>query len=112
MNQFDQAEVVGIVKSIPAIYGNAVKTLAVKGADGVYQCCAEAFECLPKETDFFELSKFWDDHFDEQHPQNQPFEESYLHRVWTYSEITLSHTVQFELCTLSTSSYKITHTTL
>lgn len=54
VNQRNQAEVIATVQAIPAIFRDAVKTIAVREDDGIYDCCARAVaDC----NDWHELSE-------------------------------------------------------
>jgi hypothetical protein len=78
------------VQSIPAIFGDADRTIAIREGDGLYQCCHAATEGFITWEDFNEiLSNHIEHHID------HVFDESYLLRLWTLQECLLSHTIQF-----------------
>ena len=90
VNQRDQAEVIDTVQSIPAIFGDADRTIAIREGDGLYLCCHAATEGFITWEDFNEiLSNHIEHHID------HVFDESYLLRLWTLQECLLSHTIQF-----------------
>jgi hypothetical protein len=90
VNQRDQAEVIATVQSIPAIFGDAVRTIAIREGDGLYPCCHAATEGFTDWPDFnARMSKHIGSHSD------HVFDETYLLRLWTLQECQLSHTIQF-----------------
>jgi hypothetical protein len=90
VNQRDQTEVIATVQAIPAIFRDAVKTIAVREGDGLYNCCSavtdgfENYEGLSRK-----LLAHTEEHFEHLHV------ESYLQRLWTLQECLLSHTIEF-----------------
>jgi hypothetical protein len=44
VNQRDKAEVIAVVQQIPAIFRQALKTIAVRESDGLYDGCAKVVE--------------------------------------------------------------------
>jgi hypothetical protein len=50
-NQRDQAETITTVQAVPAIFRDAVKTIAVGEGDGFYNYCVSAFARLPNWED-------------------------------------------------------------
>jgi hypothetical protein len=90
VNQRDQAEVIDTVQSVPAIFRDATRTIAVREGDGLYLCCHAATEGFTDWQDFGQrLQKHSGDHY------HHAFEETYLSRLWTLQECQLSHTIQF-----------------
>ncbi|KAH7061737.1 hypothetical protein BKA63DRAFT_528087 [Paraphoma chrysanthemicola] len=90
VNQRDQAEVIDTVQSIPAIFRDATRTIAVREGDGFYPCCQAATEGFTDWEDFGQkLQKHSGDHYE------HAFDETYLSRLWTLQECQLSHTIQF-----------------
>lgn len=91
VNQRNQTEVIATVQAIPSIFRNAVKTIAVREGDGIYNCCVAAVRDFASLDD---LSKKIAGHI-----QHHNFEylciESYLQRLWTLQECLLSHTIEF-----------------
>ena len=94
VDQKDQAQVIAAVQTIPRIFSDAARTLAVREDDGIYECCAEALEGVQGLDDFYE--KMW--HHNTKH-YGDVIHESYLQRLWTLQECMLSHTIQFTVCT-------------
>lgn len=90
VNQRDQAEVIATVQAIPAIFREAVKTIAVREGDGFYKCCLDVVKDFPRWEDFvMKLALHSTEHF------GDVYRESYLQRLWTLQECFLSHTIQF-----------------
>ncbi|OBU01592.1 hypothetical protein VE01_00564 [Pseudogymnoascus verrucosus] len=95
VDQRSKAARIAVVQSIPDIYRNAVRTVAIKDGDGFRGCCANA------------ISSFADwnlrgkeellGHVRAKHP-HIGLTESYLFRLWPLEEILLSDNVQFEVC--------------
>jgi hypothetical protein len=52
VNQRDQAEVIATVQAIPAIFRDAVKTIAVRQGDGFYNCCLKAVKDFTEWEDY------------------------------------------------------------
>jgi hypothetical protein len=90
VNQRNQAEVIATVQAIPAIFRDALMTIAVRENDGLYACCARAVEGF---NDWNDLCEKLLDH-SECHWEHVN-EESYLQRLWTMQECLLSHTIHF-----------------
>lgn len=90
VNQRDQAEVIRTVQSIPDIFRDAAKTIAIREDDGLYDCCDAATRGFQDYIEFGErLNKHIMTHY------GHVYEESYLQRLWTLQECLLSHTIQF-----------------
>lgn len=90
VNQRDQGEVIATVQAIPAIFRDAVKTIAVREGDGFYNCCLEAVKDFPRWENFVKkLALHSTEHW------GDVYRESYLQRLWTLQECFLSHTIQF-----------------
>jgi hypothetical protein len=90
VNQKDQADVISTVQSIPAIFRDALKTIAVREADGFYACCAAAVQNFASYQELHNrLGQHINAHYD------HIYEEAYLQRLWTLQECLLSHTIQF-----------------
>jgi hypothetical protein len=77
VNQKDKAEVIAIVQSIPAIFRDADKTIAVCEYDGIYDCCATAIKTFSNAND---LLKVLYAHTEKVH-ESHLYEESYLQRL-------------------------------
>ncbi|EME45985.1 hypothetical protein DOTSEDRAFT_70110 [Dothistroma septosporum NZE10] len=91
VNQRDQAEVISTVQAIPDIFKDAEKTIAITEGDGFETCCAEALHGFRAWNDF---DRRLQPHFEGHHGiSSKP--DSYLRRLWTLQEVTLSHTIQF-----------------
>ena len=90
VNQRDQAEVIDTVQSIPAIFRDASRTIAIREGDGLYPCCVAATDGFADWQDFGQrLQEHSSAHY------SHAFEETYLSRLWTLQECQLSHTIQF-----------------
>lgn len=90
VNQRDHAEVIDTVQSIPAIFRDASRTIAIREGDGLYPCCRAATEGFTSWGDFGQqLAKHASSHYD------HAYNETYLLRLWTLQECQLSHTIQF-----------------
>jgi hypothetical protein len=95
VDQRSKAARIAVVQSIPDIYRNAVRTVAIRDGDGFRGCCADA------------ISSFADwnlrgkeellGHVRVKHPHTGLIE-AYLFRLWPLEEILLSNNVQFEVC--------------
>lgn len=78
VNQRDQAEVISVVNTIPRIFRNAVRTLAIRENDGIYPCCEGGLDNFADWQEFFDkLVELLSEHYDDIR------EESYLQRLWT-----------------------------
>jgi hypothetical protein len=66
------------VQAIPAIFRDAIKTIAICEDDGIYDCCAQAMTDF---KDWHDLSKKLLDHVSNH--WKEIYEESYLQRLWT-----------------------------
>lgn len=81
VNQRNKTEVIAIVQQIPAIFRQALKIIAVRESDGLYDCCAKVTEDCSTWRDFsLCLANHAEDH------DNHLFHESYLQRLWTLQE--------------------------
>jgi hypothetical protein len=90
VNQRNKAEVIATVQVMPAIFRDAVATIAVREDDGIYVCCARAVADFKDWHDLSEkLLRHSDCHSD------HVIDESYLQRLWTMQECLLSHTIHF-----------------
>ena len=90
VNQRDKDEVIATVQAIPAIFRDAVKTIAVREGDGLYDCCLDAVRGFTEYKEFLrKLAGHTSDHW------GDVYRESYLQRLWTLQECFLSHTIQF-----------------
>jgi hypothetical protein len=90
VNQRDQAEVITTVQTIPSIFRDTIKTIAVREGDGLYDCCTKATENFTRWEDFNDkLTSHMGHHY------THMYDESYLQRLWTLQECLLSHTIQF-----------------
>jgi hypothetical protein len=93
-SQRDKAEAIAVVQQIPAIFRQALKTIAVRESDGLYDCCAKVAEGSNTWDEFArELNNHAHEH------DRHVFEESYLQRLWTLQECLLSYEIQFVVCT-------------
>ena len=93
VNQRIQAEVISVVGAIPWIFRNAVQTLAIREDDGIYPCCEKALEGIGDwESHCSTLAYHYNTHIDDM------CDESYLHRLWTFQECLLSHSIRFVVC--------------
>jgi hypothetical protein len=95
VDQRNQEEVIAVVKSIPAIFSDAQRTLVIKHGDGMRACCAEALAFDESGEDVISI---WVEHALEDHPHSSRCHETYLERLWTLQEAMMSHTLQFVLC--------------
>ncbi|KAH9207016.1 hypothetical protein DL95DRAFT_484322 [Leptodontidium sp. 2 PMI_412] len=104
VNQRDPAEVIATVQSIPAIFRDAQKTIAVREEDGIYDCCEKAVRGF---ADYEELVRKLIMHIDEH--DGDDYRESYLQRLWTLQEVLLSRTIQFVISERKKLSYEERH---
>jgi hypothetical protein len=98
VDQRNKKEVIATVQFIPAIFRDADKTIAVREHDGIYDCCATAFETSFQYQDLLHALHA---HTDDVH-RGHIFEESFLQRLWTLQEVLLSHTIRFVVNTQGT----------
>jgi hypothetical protein len=92
--------VIAIVQYIRTIFEQAEKTIAIKEAGGIQECCAEAVRGFQTIHDIH--NRFMQHAYSE-HWSRRWINEDYLNRLWTLQEILLSHTVQFTACSSGTS---------
>ena len=99
VDQRNQVEVVATVQSIPDIFRDAEKTIAIREGDGIYPCCVTAVDGYRDYRELFPrlMGHVSSDHWDHQ------YDESYLRRLWTLQECLLSHTIEF---VVNTTSYQ------
>lgn len=76
VNQRDQAETISTVQAIPSIFRDALKTIAVREGDGLFDCCGVAVKDF---QNWEELAQILSDHVS-RHFKDM-FEESYLQRL-------------------------------
>jgi hypothetical protein len=86
VNQRDQAEAIATVQAMPAIFRDAVKTIAVREGDGFYNCCVSASQDFTDWEDLvIQLAVHSTEHSDD------VYEEFYLQHLCTLQQCFLSH---------------------
>ena len=93
VDQRQEDQVVAIVKHIPKIFMEAERTIAVRGGDGLFDCCAKAIRASHSADDIrAAMYAHVDSHW------SSVLDEMYLKRLWTLEEVLVSHTIQFTTC--------------
>lgn len=91
VNQRDQAEVISTVQAIPALFLHARRTIAIREADGFYNCCLNAVRGCISWEEIYDVMFAHNSKVHFQHLRH----ESYLKRLWTLQECLLSKEIQF-----------------
>lgn len=95
VNQRDEDAKISITQHIPTIFRRAQRTLVIRGAAGLRDCCVKAYDLLPGgEVYDYETVRM---HHNRMH-DNLYFDERVLTRLWPLQEIILSDCIEFVRC--------------
>ena len=97
VDQTNQVDKKTIIQSFPAIYRQAVKTIAVRDGDGFHDCCRDAIGNFDSWEDEGLQRLIHHLQSESKHLQSD-LQESYLARLWTLNEILLSNNLHFTTC--------------
>jgi len=95
VDQRDDDARISVTQHIPTIFRRAQRTVVIRGAAGLRDCCVKAYELLPggEVYDYVTVRT----HHNKTH-DGLRFDESVLTRLWPLQEIILSDCIQFVRC--------------